>query len=389
MYDLIPPDLVHVLRDNTASIQGSCRPLVVSTMSSGTDISIVALKRIVSFMRKELDVDLDIQQSFAVESHPEKARWLQECMIAENGATGCCVFKDNLHMARERAPCWLHNHERAGCLIKHSNIMLAGFTCKARSPLNRNASKNRGCVQKESESTGESFKSVRSFLAQHLPDAVALENVTGLLADVPDSGKTDAEYICETLRGIGYGTVVMAVLEASEFGSPAARKRVWWIACLGEDNGRSAIIRRMLSSTVLGKGSAEPWCKFLLPVEYCELLEKSPPEEKPKHAECDFKTEHMEGYDSVGLPWPLDRTTVQFCEHLGQRELELAFFCNYVWPYDSSTGLGPDFIDVNFSFKRVLSKGKDSTNPWRKDCPGNIGSRMFGGACMLQYLTIC
>ncbi len=66
---------------------------------------------------------------------------------------------------------------------------------------------------------------------------MALENVKAVLCDVPGSDVSDAEWISGQLKELGYGTVVMTMLDATMYGSPAARDRVYWLACLGEDAG--------------------------------------------------------------------------------------------------------------------------------------------------------
>ena len=57
-------------------------------------------------------------------------------------------------------------------------------------------------MQREAESTGESFKAVREHIEAYRPDAIALENVKGLLSEAPDSDHTDAEWISQA-RGAG------------------------------------------------------------------------------------------------------------------------------------------------------------------------------------------
>ncbi len=67
---------------------------------------------------------------------------------------------------------------------------------------------------------------------------VALENVKNILVDVPGSDLSDAEWITQRLKQMGYETVIMAKLDAAMYGSPATRVRVWWLASLGEDEDR-------------------------------------------------------------------------------------------------------------------------------------------------------
>ena len=79
-------------------------------------------------------------------------------------------MRRGVYLSCERAQCHRHPDEAGGCRIQHCRVIVAGFTCKARSALNGNAKNNRGCVQNETESTGESFKAVRLAIEKHMPD---------------------------------------------------------------------------------------------------------------------------------------------------------------------------------------------------------------------------
>lgn len=175
-----------------------------------------------------------------------KAAWLAKQVSDPD----VCLFKDNATLCNERAPCRLHVAGTGlGCRVPHSRLLLAGFSCKSRSSLNKSASKNVGCVQRGEELTGESWTTVfnhaprlgsdrlfRSHVAvcaclvslpdfevrtskcarclacqtawqvcisaakvcAHHPDGLVLENLTSLKADVPDSDVSDAEYIARS-----------------------------------------------------------------------------------------------------------------------------------------------------------------------------------------------
>jgi site-specific DNA-cytosine methylase len=103
-------------------------------------------------------------------------------------------------------------------------------------------------VQSGADLTGESWAAVYGFLLAHHPDAFIGENVMNLNSEVPGSDETDAQYITRKLREAGYGTVEMMVLDAPRFGSRALRRRLYWLALLGEDRGRGALLQTMIKA---------------------------------------------------------------------------------------------------------------------------------------------
>ena len=113
--------------------------------------------------------------------------------------------------------------------MKHCRVVAAGFTCKSRSSLNCRVKETRGCVQKGTDLTGESWAAVYGFLLAHHPDAFIGENVMNLNSEVLGSDETDAP----------------------RFGSRALRRRLYWLALLGEDRGRGVLLQTMIKAMEL------------------------------------------------------------------------------------------------------------------------------------------
>lgn len=309
-------------------------------------------------------LNLRTSQAFACEKDDKKAVWLQAQL--DDGDATPCVFMDNAHMSGVRAECRVH---KRSCLIKHCRCVGAGFTCKARSSLNARASQTRGCVQRGSESTGESWGTVEAFLDSHHPDAFFAENLAALCQEVPGSEETDAEYVTRSLRERGYGTVEMAKIEASQYGSKALRCRLYWVALLGDDGGRGETVREIIRAVQLE--DEEPWNSYLLSDALLTLHTTSP---RGTSSDADHKADHMGLFDEAKLPWPAPRSLLPHCHHLEQRPFEALVYVNAAWPYelDEDGGCPPEFVDVNFSLARLAPDGLQSRSPWRRDQLGTM-----------------
>lgn len=101
--------------------------------------------------------------------------------------------------------------------IPKHDIICAGFPCQAFSI----SGKKDGF--KDEKGRGELYKNVVAIAKHHKPKFILLENVKNL--EVHDNGKT-LKKILDSFRGIGY-TMYYKVLNASEFGVPQARKRIY------------------------------------------------------------------------------------------------------------------------------------------------------------------
>lgn len=128
------------------------------------------------------------------------------------------VYKDNFH-----------NDDVAGDITKIDSseipdfdVLLAGFPCQAFS----SAGKRQGFL----DTRGTMFFEVERILKEKRPKAFILENVEGLvkhdlLNKTDEMGQT-LTIILESLRNLGY-LVSWKVLDASSFGVPQARKRIY------------------------------------------------------------------------------------------------------------------------------------------------------------------
>ena len=253
----LPVALVRELTRNLKRLSkaGMCQ---FGTLSSGTDICMKVVEQLVEFWEDQYDIKVPYTQAFAVEADNAKANWLAKQIFSQGGevkhqsTNNTCIYYDNSDMCNSSARCRVHEMQvPTGCCVKHCRVVAAGFTCKARSSLNCRVKETRGCVQKGTEGTGESWAAVYGFIMAHHPDAFIGENVMNLNSDVPGSQETDAQYITRKLREAGYGTVELFALDAPRYGSRALRRRLYWLALLGEDRGRGVLLQSMIKAMEL------------------------------------------------------------------------------------------------------------------------------------------
>ena len=256
-------------------------------------------------------------------------------------------------------------------VVRLSKLLLftAGFICKARSRLNNSASANKGCVQRETESTGVSFRETWEYVKQHRPRVVLLENVVALAEPVPDSAMTDAEYIVDRFLELGYACTVLRC-DAWSYGSLARRERLYWMAFESNNPEAGAKVQEVLDICATG----EPICdldSYLIDEDCRQSHAKEPKEDAER--EFKYKDEHIEAYDEAKLTWPPLRGKWNgSLDHLGQRAYELTVYCDARWPYvPRPTGTHWEYIDANFSMKRLV--GPSPTSPWSDAMPTMTG----------------
>jgi len=114
---------------------------------------------------------------------------------------------------------------------------------------------------------------VKQYVDNAKPLAILLENVVGLLADNGDSS-SDADHICQELKKRGYWCC-WTVLDARDYGSFAARRRVYFLATRQPRPGAAAMVTQVFQGTTCGPGSAEAFIK-LGSEELAALMSKLP-----------------------------------------------------------------------------------------------------------------
>lgn len=158
-----------------------------------------------------------------------------EQAVLEQNKTPICVFSSEIKPYAIKVYKDNYNNEDvAGDITKidsseipNFDVLLAGFPCQAFS----NAGKRQGFL----DTRGTMFFEVERILKEKKPRAFILENVDGLvkhdLLNKKDEIGQTLTTILQSLKNLGY-LVSWRVLDASNFGVPQARKRIYITGCL-------------------------------------------------------------------------------------------------------------------------------------------------------------
>lgn len=108
----------------------------------------------------------------------------------------------------------------------HPDLMVGGPPCQGFSHANNNSDPK--------DPRNSLFREFVRFAKLLEPRTVLMENVTGLLRSRTAEGRPVIEIVEEEFRGLGY-KVATRVLDASEYGVPQMRKRVFVCGCLDRE----------------------------------------------------------------------------------------------------------------------------------------------------------
>ena len=101
--------------------------------------------------------------------------------------------------------------------------------------MNIHSRRNKGCIHKGESESGVVFAQILEYVKNSGPTIVVLENVPALLENSEEAGESedvyaiDADYIVGELRKCGMWAYP-CVLQALDYGSPAARNRLYIVA---------------------------------------------------------------------------------------------------------------------------------------------------------------
>jgi site-specific DNA-cytosine methylase len=116
----------------------------------------------------------------------------------------------------------------ASCAIPETHVLVGGFPCVQKSPLNPSASSHRACIQQGVGPTGAGFARVVSFAVHHNVPIVILENVK---IDVGDDD-SETRHMKREFNSKGYA-FHMVRFDAQNYGSAVTRDRTYFVAWKG------------------------------------------------------------------------------------------------------------------------------------------------------------
>ena len=167
----VSPARVLFLRDSLRS-WAQRGPMRIGTAFTGCDIVCKVLSILFAEFRMQLDVPCNFVMAFGCESVPSKRQWLMQqfpdlpILFDDVEALGAVAAINTLTKKQE--------------IVPHVDLFTAGFTCTSRSPSNKSASHNKGCIKQGSDKSGEAFHKLKVYIMNKRPPCVLLENITPL-----------------------------------------------------------------------------------------------------------------------------------------------------------------------------------------------------------------
>ena len=284
-HEAMPPESLLELRQTLMAV--SSAPFKIGTACSGSDVLLVLFRELADFWSEVLGVPFTFRHCFACEKQP----LVQEFLLQHFSDLEVLV-PDLSFMGDHSVPSIGRDGKTEGVELPKVHFFAAGFVCKSRSKLNAQASAHRGCVQKGTELTGESFaatcayikgyrpqwpvsqrwkfdehaadsaelprdfwlaihiaamRNLRNGPLRHRPWIVLLENVASLNEKVPETGVSDADWIVDWFAREGY-ECTMVKCDARTYGSLPRRERLYWIAVDGGNKVQLGKVSEVLNS---------------------------------------------------------------------------------------------------------------------------------------------
>ncbi|KIJ55585.1 hypothetical protein M422DRAFT_240196 [Sphaerobolus stellatus SS14] len=181
------------------------RKLRVATMCSGTESPLLALGLISRSIKEELGRDLEYEHVFSCEIEPFKQAYI------ERNFKPPILFRDVCELGNEMAT---NAYGSRVAVPGNVDILIAGTSCVDYSNLN-NEKKD---IDAGGES-GQTFRGMLSWVSNHRPPLVILENVCGAPWDKVQSKFAEISYSADFMR-----------LDTKQFYIPHTRTRVYLLA---------------------------------------------------------------------------------------------------------------------------------------------------------------
>jgi hypothetical protein len=134
----------------------------------------LVLKELQSYWQEELGVSLQLRHVFSCKRDAE----VQSFLIDHFPDMEALVL-DAKYLCQPMAPT-IHGVSSKMLRLESTDVYIAGFVCKTRCKLNPTRGANVGCVQDNSEKTGESWQHVPGYIHAFAPKLLILENVVEL-----------------------------------------------------------------------------------------------------------------------------------------------------------------------------------------------------------------
>ena len=194
-----------------AHLQRRANVITLGTCCSGTDVCSFAVNEVM------LALGGAMEHEFSCEMHETKQRFIRRFHAPKK------MFQDVTTLAHMS----LDVISMSQRVVPSVDVVIAGFSCKDVSILNKHSARNKGCVLEGSLRTGGTFEGVRHYCEISRPGIVILENVTALL-NSGSSGMSGADAVVQSMNALGYAVLVLQ-LQPLVHGVPHRRERVFFL----------------------------------------------------------------------------------------------------------------------------------------------------------------
>ena len=338
------------------------------TTCSGTDVDVKCMKALEEYYTNELNIPLRFYHVASCEILEKKQKFL----LQEFPDTKF-LFDNLCHLTNIKA---MDVKSGKPQYVPRTMSNVSGFSCLGRTPLNKNSSKNVGCLQSGTTETGITFHHQAELIIRGRSKVNALENVKELTEKAMNDTEmqeqqSDVEFIIEHFRKHDF-SVKMFRFCCTEYGSRVSRIRLYFI--IWETRGIPEWLVRECFSLVEAMFFAMRTAplaldEFLLTDEEQDIWSQHivDPEKQVDSGGSSWLEKHAEIFPLLGLSWPPDLGELKpVLLPMGLRAAETVFACHFGFQLDADDQW--QFMDANSSLERNVeyppAPGKAMKNPW-------------------------
>ena len=337
-------------------------PFSWSSACSGSELYIKALQDCCDYLRDTFGIQLDLTFKFACDNDKQVDKWTSSQFPELR-----LMFDDIADLTSFKA---VNKRTSEYVIVPESDAFACGFSCLAKTPLNRNRSSNHSCIQDGTPtSTTDTFIGAKAWMVKSRPLLTILENLTTLeikpektrIDETTDTNKkSDAEFITDTLQSAGFNTLDIN-MNASDFGSWAARHRKKIVSIYSETlDGNKILSDTQRFVDAMKSDWRMTGDEVLFGEEELRLLLEADSEVgrvAKKQKTQQWHDEHRVIYEHYKLPWPpqLSDSPIDFSYMRGDgRMAECAHLFHTAFPIEASEYGQWQSVDLQPTMSRSL-----------------------------------
>jgi len=290
---------------------GPDRTVTIGTGCTGSAADTLVFEAMEEAYREHVP-DISFKYSFNCEINEKKREWIVKLhsALAADFVQVPCMFGDVIDLGAREAYC--HVHEKK-CMVSSVDIFVCCTSCKDFSK--QNSKRTQGLVTQQTSTPGgsaQTLRGVNAYIEAHRPAIILFENVDGI-DESKGNDMSDMDIICSQWHSRGYETQKVES-NASQFGLPAARKRLLAMAVLCHaspsvvfgDRPVGQVFQTLRSLIKVGERTPECATKAILPEGnenvLSELARRQKHTANTKRSPYNMKTA-MNTASALNVPW--------------------------------------------------------------------------------------